>query len=143
MMLITERSFKFAVEIICLYKYLINNKEYILSKQILRSGTSIGANVEEAQAGQSKKDFIAKMSIASKEARETNYWLRLLKTTKYLDNYNKTEYLFKESESIKNIIMYVVTDSHIGPAVCRLSKNVFELVLRRVTETYGNIRMRI
>ena len=66
---IDERTFKFSLLIIEVYKYLNNNKEYVLSKQLLRSGTSVGANVEEAQAGQSKADFISKMSIASKEAR--------------------------------------------------------------------------
>ena len=62
-----------------MYKKLLDEKEYVLSKQLLRSGTFIGANIEEALAGQSKRDFIAKMSISSKEARETKYWLRLLK----------------------------------------------------------------
>jgi four helix bundle protein len=75
---ILESSFKFSLEIIELYKFLIKSNEYVLSKQLLRSATGIGANVEEATAGQSKRDFIAKMSIASKEARETRYWLRLL-----------------------------------------------------------------
>ena len=76
--IIQEKSFQFALKIIELYKRLVAEKEYVLSKQLLRSATSIGANVEEASAGQSKKDFIHKMSIASKEARETKYWLRLL-----------------------------------------------------------------
>ena len=80
-----EKSFAFAVRIVNLYKYLIReHKEYIMSKQILRSGTSIGANVAEAQRGQSKADFAAKMSIALKEANETEYWLRLLYRTDYL-----------------------------------------------------------
>ncbi|NCP20838.1 MAG: four helix bundle protein [Flavobacteriales bacterium CG03_land_8_20_14_0_80_35_15] len=61
-----------------LYKKLVAEKEYIISRQLLRSGTSIGANIEEALAGQTKKDFIAKMSISSKKASETKYWLRLL-----------------------------------------------------------------
>lgn len=73
------RSFEFSLKIIRLYKKLQEEKEFVISKQILRSGTSIGANIEEALAGQSKRDFIAKMSISSKEARETKYWLRLLK----------------------------------------------------------------
>jgi len=72
-------SFEFSLKIISLYKKLQQEKEFIISKQLLRSGTSIGANVEEALAGQSKKDFTAKISISSKEARETKYWLRLLK----------------------------------------------------------------
>ena len=75
---VKDKSFKFALEIIALYQKLILEKEYILSKQLLRSGTSIGANVREASAAQSRKDFIHKMSIASKEARETEYWLQLL-----------------------------------------------------------------
>ena len=76
--LVGEKSFDSALEIISLYKRLIEEREFILSKQLLRSGTSIGANVEEAGAAQSRKDFLSKMSIASKEARETQYWLRLL-----------------------------------------------------------------
>ena len=76
---IKERSFKFALSTIKLYKKLQENNEFIISKQLLRSGTSIGANIEEASAAQSKKDFLYNMSIASKEARETSHWLRLLK----------------------------------------------------------------
>ena len=80
-----EKSFEFAVRIVNLYKYLTAEyKEYVLSKQLLRCGTSIGANVAEAQRGQSKADFISKMSIALKEAKETNYWLRLLYESQYL-----------------------------------------------------------
>ncbi len=76
--IIQKKSFDFALKIIELYKKLIAENEYIISKQVLRSSTSIGANVEEASAAQSKRDFIHKMSISSKEARETRYWLRLL-----------------------------------------------------------------
>lgn len=76
--IIKEKSFAFALDIITLFQKLRLEREYIISKQLLKSGTSIGANIEEALAGQSKKDFIAKMAIASKEARETSYWLRLL-----------------------------------------------------------------
>jgi len=83
-----------------LYKHLANNKEYVISKQILRSGTSIGANVEESTAAQTKKDFITKISIASKEARETRYWLRLLKKSQLVSgNYDK--YLNDIDEIIK------------------------------------------
>ncbi len=79
---IQEKTYKFAIRAVKLYKYLVDEKrEFVLSKQLLRSGTSIGANVEEAIGGQSKKDFIAKISIAYKEARETHYWLRILKDT--------------------------------------------------------------
>ena len=80
--IIQKKSFEFSLEIIHLYKMLIENKEFIISKQLLRSATSIGANVEEASAASSKKDFIHKMTIASKEARETKYWLRLLNESK-------------------------------------------------------------
>ena len=85
--LVVEKSRLFAVRIVRLYQYLSNEKrEYVLSKQVLRSGTSIGANVHEAQRAQSKKDFLAKMSIASKEANETEYWLDLLHETGYVDD---------------------------------------------------------
>ena len=85
-----EKSFEFAVRIVKLYKYLVNeHKEYVLSKQLLRCGTSIGANVAEAQRGQSKADFTAKMSIALKEANETEYWLKLLYRTDYI---NQSQY---------------------------------------------------
>ena len=85
-----DKSFEFAVRIVKLYKYLVQeHKEYVLSKQLLRCGTSIGANVAEAQRGQSKADFTAKMSIALKEANETEYWLKLLYRTEYL---NQSQY---------------------------------------------------
>jgi four helix bundle protein len=83
--IIQDRSFHFALDIIRLYGELQNKREYVLSKQLLRSGTSIGANVEEASAGQSRNDFVAKMCIASKEARETKYWLRLLKESQMVN----------------------------------------------------------
>lgn len=82
---IVDKSFNFSLEIISLYKILIERKEFIISKQLLRSATSIGANVEEAVAAQSRKDFIHKMSIASKEARETKYWIRLLEQSKLVE----------------------------------------------------------
>ena len=104
--IIKEKSFEFALKIITLYKLLIENKEYIISKQLLRSGTSIGANVEEASAGISKRDFIAKMSISSKEARETHYWLRLLEKSNYI-NIDFKSYL-KDCEEIINILTAIV-----------------------------------
>jgi four helix bundle protein len=90
---IREISYAFALKIIDLYKHLISKNEYVMSKQILRSGTSIGANIEEAQAAQTKRDFIAKMSIAAKEARETNYWLNLLRDSGYLADYMHSDKL--------------------------------------------------
>ena len=83
--IIVNKSLDFAIRIVNLYKYLANDKkEFVMSKQLLRSGTSIGANVREATQGQSKNDFIAKMSIALKEICETEYWLELLNKTEYL-----------------------------------------------------------
>ncbi len=76
--IIQTKSFNFALKIITLYKNLQKNGEFVLSKQLLRSATSVGANIEEAIGSQSKKDFLAKMSIALKESRETAYWLKLL-----------------------------------------------------------------
>ena len=85
--IIAEKSKRFAVRIVRLYQYLIKEKqEYVLSKQMLRSGTSVGANVKEAIRGQTKPDFYAKMNIALKEASETEYWLELLYETDYLDS---------------------------------------------------------
>ena len=82
---IEEKSFHFAVRVVNLCKYLQETKkEYILSKQLMRSGTSIGANIMESQQAQSRADFISKLNIALKEAVETNYWLRLLRATDYL-----------------------------------------------------------
>ena len=83
--IIEEKSFVFAVRIVNLYKHLNEKKrEFVLSKQLLRSGTSIGANVAEAEQAQSKPDFISKMSVALKEASETKYWIKLLTSTGYL-----------------------------------------------------------
>jgi four helix bundle protein len=83
--IIQKKSFDFALKIIGLYKELQKHHENVISRQLIRSGTSIGANVEEASAGQSRKDFLSKMSIASKEARETKYWLRLLQESKLVE----------------------------------------------------------
>ena len=89
--IIQRKSFAFALEIIRLYQQLQTAKEFVLSKQLLRSGTSIGANVEEAGAAQSRRDFLSKMSIAAKEARETKYWLRLLQESELVTLDLKTE----------------------------------------------------
>ena len=91
---IEDKSFRFAVRIVKLCKHLRTQKqEIVLSKQILRSGTSIGANVAEAQRAQSKPDFIAKLNIALKEASETNYWIRLLRASDYLTEEEATSVL--------------------------------------------------
>ncbi|NJO92526.1 MAG: four helix bundle protein [Chloroflexia bacterium] len=104
--LIQDKSFDFALLIIELYKVLTERKEYILSKQLLRSGTSIGANIEEAIAGQSKKDFLSKINISLKEARETRYWLRLLERSQLVE-LDYSRYL-NESLSIINILTKIV-----------------------------------
>ena len=81
-----SKSFDFAIRVVKLSRYLVQEKqEFVLSKQVLRSGTSIGANVEEANQAQSKKDFIHKLAIALKEATETNYWLRLMRESNTLE----------------------------------------------------------
>ena len=84
---IADKSFKFAIRIVNLHKYLRNEKNvFIMSKQLIRSGTSIGANIAEAEKAQSTADFYTKLTIALKEANETHYWLRLLNATEYLTN---------------------------------------------------------
>ena len=81
---IMQKSFAFSVRIVNVNKYLVQKKEYIISKQIYKSGTSIGANITEVQRAQSMADFVAKMKIALKEANETQYWLQLLYETKFI-----------------------------------------------------------
>lgn len=105
---IQQKSFQFAVRIINLYKYLVNDKrEFVLSKQLLRSGTSIGANIEESIGGQSEKDFLAKLSISYKEARETIYWLKLLKETEYISEV-EFESIHNEAEEICKILAKII-----------------------------------
>ena len=109
-----EKSFEFAVRIVNLYKYLTGEKkEYALSKQLLRSGTSIGANISEAQRGQSKADFTAKMSIALKEANETHYWLRLLYRTEYLTQ-AQFESLEQDILELLRLLMSICKTSSLG-----------------------------
>ncbi len=106
--IIVERSMQFAVRVVKLYKYLCDEKkEYVLAKQLLRSGTSVGANVREALRGQSRKDFVSKMNIALKEVCETEYWLELLHQTDYI---NRTEFdsIYKDCKEITKILMSIV-----------------------------------
>ena len=106
--IIASKSYSFSLKVIELYKYLISEKkEYVLSKQFLRSGTSIGANVHEAVASESKKDFVHKLGIALKEARETSYWLRLLKDSSYISSEQATE-LSGASEEIIRILNSII-----------------------------------
>ncbi|MEE1898098.1 four helix bundle protein [Flavobacterium rakeshii] len=107
--IIAVKTFEFSLSIINLYTQLKKENEFIISKQLLRCGTSIGANVEEAIAAQSKKDFISKMAIASKEARETKYWLRLLDKSD-LTQIPVASYL-TDIEHIINIITKIIKTS--------------------------------
>ena len=102
--ILEEKSFQFAIRIVELNRFLINDKkEFVMSKQILRSGTSIGANIAEAQYAQSKADFLTKMHISLKEANETKYWLRLLHATNYLDESHRS-YLSDCDELLRLLI---------------------------------------
>ena len=103
--LLIDKSIHFASRIVKLYQYLIKNKkETIISKQIVRSGTSIGANVNEANYGQSKADFISKLHIALKETAETEYWIRLLYMSEYIDEKTNST-LLDECLEIKRILI--------------------------------------
>ena len=103
--IVKNKSKKFAVRIVKLSKHLCDEKkEYVLSKQILRSGTSIGANIAESECAISKKDFLSKIYIALKECNETIYWLDLLYDTEYLLK-NEYESIIKDCEEIKCILM--------------------------------------
>jgi len=105
---VVEKSFDLAVRIVRLYQFLCNEKkEFVLSKQLLRSGTSVGANVSEAIQGQSRKDFLSKMSISLKEAAETEYWLELLFRTDYLDEKQYAS-MMKDCEEVKSLLHAIV-----------------------------------
>ena len=109
--IVKQKSYEFALQIIKLCTQLRSDRHYEISSQLLRSGTSIGANVEEALAGQSRKDFFAKMSIASKEVRETNYWLRLLRDSEILQKQHVNELIQTSEELIKILTSIVKTGS--------------------------------
>jgi len=105
---IVTKTFDFALKIIELYSKLVKQNEFVLSKQLLKSGTSIGANVEESVAAQTKKEFVSKMSISAKEARETRYWLRLLNRSQ-LVKFNYSPYLSDIEEIIRIITAIIKT----------------------------------
>ena len=108
---IEVKSFNFAVRIVNLYKHLTDTKkEYVLSKQLLRSGTSIGANVAEAEQAQSKPDFVSKMNIALKEASETKYWIKLLKATNYLSE-EESSSILTDCVELEKILISIVKSS--------------------------------
>lgn len=108
---IEQKSFEFALEVIEAYKLMVSQKEFVISKQLLRSGTSIGANIQEAQAAFSKKDFAAKMSISSKEARETRYWLYLSKYGNLTDV--PVDRLLTKNEELIRILTSIVKSSQL------------------------------
>jgi four helix bundle protein len=105
--IVVTKSYAFALKVVELYKYLTEKKEFVLSKQLLRCGTSIGANIHEAMAGESKKDFIHKLGIALKETRETSYWLNLLKDSNYI-SIAQFQLLHLECISITKILNSII-----------------------------------
>jgi len=107
--IIQSKSYAFALRIIRLYKYLVHDKkEYVLAKQVLRSGTSIGANVVEAVQAESRADFIHKLAIALKEANETHYWLNLFKDSEILYNDENTESLINDCIEIIKLLTTII-----------------------------------
>ena len=108
---VLEKSKAFAIRVIRLYKYLCETEsEYVLSKQLLRSGTSIGANVREANRAQSKADFVSKMNIALKEADETAYWLELLNETDYIDD-TQFSSMYSDCEELVRLLNAIVSST--------------------------------
>ena len=105
------KSFNFAVRIVNLYRHLTDTKkEYVLSKQLLRSGTSIGANVVEAEQAQSKPDFVSKMNIALKETSETKYWIKLLKATEFLSE-KESNSLLADCVELEKLLVSIIKSS--------------------------------
>jgi four helix bundle protein len=110
--IVYDKAYKFAIKIVKNYKYLISEKkEFVLSKQLLKSGTSIGANIAEALGAISKDEFSAKMSISYKECLETKYWLNLLKDTGYIENLVHKE-LFNDNEEIAKILFSILKSTN-------------------------------
>ena len=110
---VVDKSFDFAVRIVNLYKYLTNEKkEFVLSKQLLRCGTSIGANVKEAIRGQSKSDFYAKLNISLKEASETEYWLELLYESDYITK-TQFESIYVDCQEIIKLLVAITKTQNI------------------------------
>jgi four helix bundle protein len=109
--IVMNKSYAFALRVIKLYKYLIGDqKEFVLSKQILRSGTAVGALVKEAEHAQSKADFINKMNIALKEANETEYWLMLLRDSDYIDE-KSFDSIHTDSSELTKLLASIVKTS--------------------------------
>lgn len=108
---VLDKSYAFAIKVVRMYQHLsTEKKEFIISKQLLRAGTSIGANVEEAMGGISKKDFKAKLGIAYKEARETRYWLRLLRDTDYLTT-DASQPMIEDCEELLKLLYVIIRNT--------------------------------
>jgi four helix bundle protein len=107
--IIKDKSFAFALRIVKMYKFLVEKKEFVLSKQLLRSGTAVGALVREAEHAESKADFIHKMAIAQKEANETDYWIELLFQSDYLDKSQYNSIIVDIAEINKIIASIIIT----------------------------------
>ena len=117
--IIKEKSYKFALRIVKLYKYLCEEKkEFVISKQLLRAGTSIGANIEEAVGAITKKDFLNKIFTSYKEARETKYWIKLLEDSGYIDS-KEANSILNDCEDILRITGKIISTSKLN----RLTKN--------------------
>jgi len=104
--IILDKSFNFALDIVSAYEFLVEKKEFVMSKQLLRSGTSIGANIREAEHAQSRRDFLSKTNIALKEANETEFWIELLLIKEYLSD--KHQKLFNDCIEINKILHSIV-----------------------------------
>ena len=112
--IIVEKSFRFAQEIITVYLVLREKGHFKLADQLVKSGTSIGANIEESQAAHSKLDFISKLTISNKEARETRYWLRLLDKKEFLGEHPSYFYLTSEIEEIILLLNSIIKKSRVN-----------------------------
>ncbi len=113
--IVQGKSYAFAIRVVKLYRHLTEEKrEYVLSKQLLRSGTSIGANIEESIGGHTRKDFASKVSISYKEARESHFWLRLLRDTEYL-NQTEAKSMIEDCEELVKILASIVKTMRANP----------------------------
>ncbi len=113
---VRDKSFIFALEVVKLYRALVNEREYVISKQLMRSGTAIGAIVEEAIGAESRRDFLHKMSMAHKEARETHYWLRLLDASDLIRDFDLSNHLAAADELVSLLVAITRTVKE-NPAV--------------------------
>ncbi|MFM8551891.1 MAG: four helix bundle protein [Nitrospiraceae bacterium] len=128
--IVGEKSYLFALKIVALVRVLRAQSEYELARQVLRSGTSIGANIEEALAGVSRPDFISKMGIATKEARETRYWLRLLRDSKTVPSNQINPIIEEAGELLRMLTSIVKTSRETAPT--KLKTHNSQLITKRL-----------